>query len=413
MAEMKRHFYSGIVLSGHRLMFIRRRVHLLFWAVVVSIIVDASCGIGQTTAGAPAPNQVQIQQDTSSNDNSHPALEDVLPQSIAQNLEVNVWGWFSDLHDSEPEYPNYWEADLAFGATERIGENLAVTADIHFIDEDNYSWGFLEQAFVTADVWPKEGTLISIGKFNANIGVEPRNAWDRFGGTTSLLFGAEPQDFVGVMLTQPLGDTGITLRPFVSTNLEGYSDLTQAPSGGVIAEYRPAHQLSMELTNWVGPGYFMAKPVFKPGAPPRQVDYTQEGYSFGNWTGPDIDDDAIKGTLYLVDGHVTWLATPDLTLSVEGLLAMDGPSAGRPGWSGMLALANYDLTDKLRVFAQWSYLNDNRWFITSYVQICSESSGGVAYEFIPGAEIRGEFRHDISNRFSSINSVSVHITFGY
>ncbi len=78
-----------------------------------------------------------------------------------------------------------------------------------------------------------------------------------------------------------------------------------------------------------------------------------------------------------------------------------------------MALANYDVTDRLRVFARWSYLNDNRWFVTSYIQIMSEGSGGVAYQFLPGAEFCAEFRHDVSNKFSSINSVSVHLTFGY
>jgi hypothetical protein len=215
------------------------------------------------------------------------------------------------------------------------------------------------------------------------------------------------------MLTQPIGQTGITLRPFVTTGLEGYSDLVKPPSGGVVAEYQPAHELSVSVTNFVGPGYFMMKPVFKPGAPPRDVNYTTDGYSYGNWTGPEIDNDAIQGTLYLADGHVTWLPTPDLTLSAEGLLAMDGSSAQRPGWSGFMALANYDITDRLRAFAQWSYLNDNRWFVTSYIQIMSEGSGGLAYQFLPGAEIRGEFRHDVSNKFGSINSVSIHVTFGY
>jgi hypothetical protein len=381
-------------------MLIRRRIHLLLAAVIVGIAINTPHGIAQTATASSPVNQAQIQQDTSSNDNSHPALQDLLPPSVAQNLEVNVWGWFSDLHDSNLDYPNYWESDVAFGATERIGENFAATADIHFIDENNLSSGFLEQAFVSADVWPKAGTLISVGKFNANIGVEPRNAWDRFGGTTSLLFGAEPEDLVGVMLTQPLGDTGITLRPVVATDFEGHYDIDKPPSGGLIAEYRPAHQLSMELTNWVGPGYDLAMPQYN-------------DYSYGNWTGPNIDDDRTVGTLYLADGHVTWQPTADLTLSAEGLLAMNGRSAQQVAWSGFMALANYDVTDKLRVFARWSYLNDNVWLVTGYTQICSEGSGGAAYEFLPGAEIRGEFRHDVSNVSSSINSVSVHITFGY
>jgi hypothetical protein len=389
-------------------MLARRWIHLLLANVLVSAPLGLwSACIAQTEAAPSATIQLQTQQDASGNYNDHAALENILPPSIAQNLDINAWGWFSFLHDSDREDPPYWLSDVALGATQRIGENFAATADVHFIDQNNESNGFVEQAFVTADALPKTGTLLSVGKFNANIGVEGRDEWDRFGGTTSLLFGAEPQDLIGVMLTQPIGDTGITVRPFVSTNFEGTFDFNAPPGGGAIVEYRPQHELSVALTNWVGPGYFGGQN----GDGDDSDSYNE--YPYDNWEGPDLNYTGTRDTLYLVDGHVTWLPTPDLTLSAEALLAMEGKSAQKPAWSGFLALVNYDITDRLRVFARWSYLNDNRWFVTYYVQTSYEISGGLGFEFLPGAEIRGEYRHDSSNKSGGVDSVSAHITFSY
>ena len=184
-----------------------------------------------------------------------PTLQALLPDSLSQNLEVNAWGWFSYLHDSAPSDKDYWETDVALGGTLRMGDRLAATADIHFLDDYDGPRGFLEQAFVTANSLPDWGTLVTAGKFNANIGLEPRNEWDRFGGTASLLFGAVPQDLIGIEVTQPIGDTGVTLRPFIANDFDGNLNSHGPPSGGATIEYKPVHGLSMALTNWVGPGF--------------------------------------------------------------------------------------------------------------------------------------------------------------
>src|SRR5439155_12656340 len=107
----------------------------------------------------------------------------------------------------------------------------------------------LEQGFVSMRLFDDAGTLLTIGKFNANFGVEPRDFWDRRTGTTSLLFSAQPQDLIGVMVTQPIGDTGLTLRPFVSADFQGGWNFDQTPSAGLMAEYKPNKDLSFAVTN--------------------------------------------------------------------------------------------------------------------------------------------------------------------
>ena len=184
-------------------------------------------------------------------------LEQLLPDAVAQNTDLNAWGWFSYLHDSDrdPDEKYYWESDLALGVTQRFGDNLAGTIDIHLLS-DNYAnpRGFLEQAFLTARLSEQSGALLTAGKFNADFGVEPRNEWDRLAGTTSLLFGAEPQDLVGVELTQPLADGRLSLRPFLAAEFNGDADFHGLPLAGFSLQWKPSNSLTFNWTNLVDQG---------------------------------------------------------------------------------------------------------------------------------------------------------------
>ena len=349
-----------------------------------------------------------------------PALSNLLPPAVAQGLDVNAWGWLSELYSTGEGNESYWDLDLALGATQRFGDRVAVTADVHFIDANNYRHGWLEQAFISAKLSDVGQTVLTVGKFNAFIGVEPRNAWDRFGGTTSLLFGAEPQDLLGVMLTQPLGDTGVLLRPFIVNGFEGRAEFNESPSAGVKIEYQPCHELRFAMTNWVGHGFVPKKesqsvvPASYGYIPTTQQRYAYSGYEydFGNWVGPSLEAER-GGTLYFLDGTITWLPRPDLTLAAEGLFATGGSSAGRIAWGGALLLANFDITDRWRAFGRWSFLDDVDGLVTGVNGTRHELSGGVGFEVIRGLELRAEYRHDFSNVTTGLDSVSAHLTFGY
>jgi hypothetical protein len=361
-------------------------------ALVVCALALAAPGVCRAQT-APDPGSDQ------------PSLEKLLPPSIAQNTDINAWGWLSYLRNTADTDKNYWNGDFAFGLTQRLGDNLALSADIHFIDDNNLSYGFLEQAFATAQLNAQTGTLLTVGKFNASIGAEARNEWDRLGGTTSLLFGAEPQDLVGLMLSQPLGDGQITLRPFLTTQFQGHADFDGPPYGGLIANYRLNDNLSFTFTNMLGPGFVAEDDDADDDENYSTLDSTE------NWYGPNFDADR-GGLLYFVDLSARWMPRPDLTLQAEGLLATVGHSAGTLGWAGLLALVNYDLSDRWRIFGRWSYLNDNLGIITGEIQSRNEISVGVGWQFIRGWELRGEYRHDYADT-GDIDSVSAHLTFSF
>src|SRR5262249_17782623 len=151
----------------------------------------------------------------------------------------------------------------------------------------------------------QSGTLLTVGKFNANFGAEQRNEWDRLTGTTSLLFGAQPQDLVGIMLTQPLGDGDVTLRPFVTTQFKGEAEFDGRPSGGLAVAYRPNENFGLEFANWIGPGFVSE-------GDEAEDEYTTVEYT-ENWYGPNLHADH-GGTLYFADLNARWLPRPDVTL---------------------------------------------------------------------------------------------------
>jgi hypothetical protein len=354
-------------------------------------------------------------------------LQQLLPESISETTDINAWGWGEYLHDGNHDNPPYWVGDLSLGLTQRIGSRASATADVHFYDDNDYKHGWVEQAFLTLELSERSETLLTMGKFNADFGVEPRNAWDRLGGTTGLLFGAQPQDLVGVMLTEPIGSGDVKLRPFLSANFNGDSEVKHPPLAGLLAEYRPNDNLRIAFTNLIGPGF---KPEQDASADDEQQaagdssgseslsqsdsqEYaaSHRTYVIWNWTGPHIHGER-DGTLYFADFSARWNPRPDLTLGAEALLAMTGHTADHIGWYGFTALANYDINDRWRVFGRWSYLNDAEGMITGVDETTQELSGGIGFQIVRGVELRTEYRHDFA-RSGDLDSLSAHLTFSF
>jgi hypothetical protein len=348
-------------------------------------------------------------------------LEQLLPPSIAQNTDINAWGWFSYLRDSNEDESSYWEGDIALGITQRFGDRLAGTVTMHYLDDNNEQSGFLEQAYLTAVISEKTQMLLTVGKFNASFGIEPRDEWDRLTGTTSLLFGAQPQDLVGAMITQPIGTIGLKIKPFFTTQFDGYSTFDGPPSGGVVLEYSPSDTLQFTLTNWIGPGVspepdpdrdeYTNSDNYGDSSDDDEYSYAADEYALDNWGGPELNG-IPHGLLYFVDANIRWNPRPDVTLAAEGLFATNGRSADRAAWTGFMFLANYDLTDRWRVFGRWSYLNDLQGLVTGVDEVHQELSVGVGFEIISGLEFRGEYRHDFASS-GDLDSVSGHMVFSF
>jgi hypothetical protein len=348
-------------------------------------------------------------------------LINCFPEPIAQGLDIDAWGWLGDLANNAPDNysNNYYDLELGLGISETFGQSFKIAAQGNFIVANGDRRGELEQGYITAKIWDAGETLLTVGKFNANFGVEARDFWDRRTGTTSLLFGAQPQDLIGVMVTQPIGDTGIELRPFLSADFQGGYNFDQSPSGGITAQFEPNRKIEFAVTGWAGPGIVTknGKPLRSPygdNAYGDDDDDAEDSYAsvVENWQGPNLTGESAS-TLYFGEGMLIIRPTTDLTLSAELLQGGTSSRSGRWGWSGYLVMADYQVTDPLHVYLRWSALDDSDWIITGIFQRLEEVSCGLGYEFFDGLEGRVEYRHDFSNATPDFDSVSFHLTFSF
>lgn len=337
---------------------------------------------------------------------------DSLPPAVSDGLDFEGWLWVSDLQNNADPSSNYIDGQFSLAVSKSFAQRIAVTVQGDLIDADSSYRGRLGKGFVSALLSEQTQTILTVGKFNANFGVEGRDPWNRDTGTTSLLFGAQPQDLIGLMITQPIGDTGVKLRPFLSIDFQGGWDCDQSPSGGLVVEYQPHRTLELAMTNWVGPGFVLY------GGEPLESPYPAGAYGYDgaavveNWQGPNFV--AERGsTLYFLELKGTWRPRPDLTLGAEYLFGRTGTSYGPFGWSGWLVLADYNITDRTHIWGRYSALDDSDWLVTGIFMKASEVSCGIGHEVVDDVELRFEYRHDFSNVTPDFDSVSVHLLMSF
>ena len=332
-----------------------------------------------------------------------------LPPAVSHGLDIDVWGWLGDLQTSEDT--NYYDIHLSLGITKSFDQRAAITLQGDYINADGDDRLALNQGFLSVLLSETDGTIFTIGKFHSNIGVEGRDFWERRTGTTSLIFGAQPQDIVGAMLTIPFGDH-VKVRPLITADFQGGYDFDQPPTGGVKLDYHPNEQWSFGLTGLIGPGFVLF------GG--EEIDEPYSGGSYGddpaaavaNWQGPHFLAER-DGTLYFIDAKVIWHIRPDLSLAAEYLYGTTKTENGRFGWHGWVLLATFDVTDRIHVFGRFSYIDDPDWLVTGFFQTRREVSVGFGWRLNENIEIRGEYRHDFSNAYDDVDSASIHLTFTY
>ncbi len=388
-------------------------VRYLVAPLALMVFALTQTAFSQTTSTAPTTTSASDSSDVA----SHSFKESVingLPPAIGDGLDVNLWGWLGGYrNDQHYSKSNYYDAEFAIGLTKSFNQTVAVSAQGNFIDADGYGRVELEQGFISVVLNQDCGSYITIGKFNANFGFEARDFWSRTTCTPSDLFGAQPQDLVGGMVTVPIPHTGLTLRPFISEDFQGQYDFNQSPSGGLMTEYEPAHGLDLAVTGWVGPGI-----VLEQG---RHIQSPYDAGAYGDdfsstlisrWQGPHLSGER-AGTLGFVEAKATWQALADLRFSAEFLQGTSGTQYGRWGWFGAAGQVDYDLTDQWRIYSRLSFLDDSNWLTTGDFQRVYEYSFGTGYDLCEGVEVRGEFRHDESNEYGNADTFSIHLALTY
>ncbi len=295
----------------------------------------------------------------------------------ANGVQYAFWGWLSYENSPQAGLSSFraWEAEM--DVTKTFTDRIAVAADIDLYDSNRdywFTWSgsaipHVEQLFLSLMLPNKNDTLVTFGKFNTPFGIERRDFWDRLTGSVSLLFLAQPEDLVGAMMTYAIPDANLVIRPMIVNGFNQNVDVNQQPSFAVMVQYQPDPNLTLAVTNWIGP-------------------------EFNN----DNHD-----KLYLINSQVTWAVTCKLKLRAEQLYVRTMSPTGVIQWSGAAVIANYDCNERCRVYAQWSLLDDPNGFVTDTRQQAQEFNVGCAYYLHPRVEFRLDYRHDSSHRNQNVD----------
>jgi hypothetical protein len=318
--------------------------------------------------------------------------------AYGDGLQVSFWGWLSYLSVPQQKMNTFYAWETELDVTKSFSENISASADIDFTDSNNGAEQFtrsgsaivhVEQLFLSVMLPDKNETIVTAGKFNSPFGIERRDFWDRVTGSTSLLFDVQPEDLVGIMVTHPVPCLNMVLRPFVVNGFNQNLDVNQQPSLGLMIEQKPCPCLSLAVTNWWGP------------------EFSNDNH--------DI--------LYFLEAKATWHSGP-ASLASEVLYARTTTDEVE-WWRGAAVIGSYDLNDRVRLFSQWSWLDDPFGLATSSPQLTHQVSAGLAYYLHPHVELRFEYRHDFrsastdaeyASQFDggkNIDMISAHATFGY
>ena len=292
------------------------------------------------------------------------------------DFEMTFWVWLSYIYRDQPPRSTFWAWEVELSVTKVFTDAIAATFDIDVIDTSNGARVELEQAFLSLLVWREHATVLTLGKFNAPFGIEPRDFWDRLAGSTSLLFRAQPQDLTGVMLTQPVGP--VTLQGFAVNGFDQNLANNHQPSVGLVTAWEPHQDVHLAVTHY--------------------------------W-GPEMDD-RVGDKLYLIVAEANWYLTPRLSLAGQYLWGSTASPAGRQTWAGGAGIINVDLSQRWRAFGRWSYLDDRDGFVSG-PRRQQEFGLGAAFYLLPELEFRTEYRRDWLNPGANRHSVFAHVTYGF
>ena len=299
-------------------------------------------------------------------------------------VQIAFWGWLSYLSSPQEHYDTFWAWEGQLDISKSITDRLAATADINFIDTNHGAYVELQQLYLSILYPDCHDAILTAGKFNGPFGIEARDFWYRQTGDTTLVYDALPQELTGLMYTQPVAAANVTLRAFVVNGFNDNLDINQQPSLGVMAEYRPCPCLSVAWTNWWGPEF--------------------------------ADDNGDK--LFFTLAQSTWQIRPRLSLAGEFLYGETESRLGRLDWNGYALIVSQTLSERFRLFGQWSDLDDPDGYINGSPQHGRQAGIGLSYYLDKHVESRLEYVHEMTRipvplTHENSDEFLAHLTFGF
>jgi len=281
------------------------------------------------------------------------------------------------VFDREPNSFNFNMAELSvsmqpdegFGGVVVLnaGTDADVTAAAGSGSNDNFD---VQQAFVSYKV---DGAHLMFGKFATLIGAEVIESPDNLNFSRSILFGyAIPFTHTGARLHYELNNM-LSAVVGVNNGWDNLKDDNSQKSVEAAISFAPSDVFSLSVQGMAG----------------REAGTTGQGMRS------------------LIDAVATINATDALSFVVNGDYGVQkqGTSTGRVArWWGVAGYINYQLTDQWRIALRGEYFNDKNGFRSGTRQRWWEGTATLAFAPMEHIELRGEYRHDQSNKHSFLRS---------
>ncbi len=255
------------------------------------------------------------------------------------------------------------QPDEGFGGTVVLnaGTDADITASTGTGSSDQFD---VQQAFVS---YKAGGAHLMFGKFATLQGAEVIESPDNLNFSRSILFGyAIPFTHTGARLHYELSDM-VSVGVGVNNGWDNLKDDNKQKAVEAMIAFSPSDVFSLSV----------------------QGMSSREAGSTG------------QGTRNLVDAVVTINATEELSFVINGDYGTQkkGTAAGATAkWWGIAGYANYQFTDQWRLALRAEYFNDKDGFRSGTTQKWKESTVTLAYAPTEHVELRGEFRHDWSDK---------------
>ncbi len=287
------------------------------------------------------------------------------------------------VFDREPNSFNFNMAELSismqpdegFGGVVVLnaGTDADVIAPTGTNSTDNFD---VQQVFVS---YKTGGAHLMFGKFATLIGAEVIESPDNLNFSRSILFGyAIPFTHTGVRLHYDINDM-ISTTVGVNNGWDNLKDNNKQKSVEAAISFTPSDIFSLSVQGISG-----LEDGVKNGAGVVQ-----------------------QGNRSLIDAVATINATDQLSFVINadyGIQKRGTVTGTAAKWWGMAGYGNYQFTDQWRLAVRGEYFDDRDGFRSGTTQKWKEVTTTLAFAPTKHVELRGEYRHDWSDKHSFLKS---------
>jgi hypothetical protein len=249
------------------------------------------------------------------------------------------------------------------------------------------------QAYGTYVAPVGKGLTLDFGKWSSSLGIEGNYTKDQMNYSRAYWFNFLPFYHLGLRANYKFSDQ-FAVNYWV-VNGTGQAEATNGFKDemfGFVAT--PRKSITWTFNYYLGQENPDRIAVTTPGPVPVQPGLTFVQIS----PAPD-------GRLHIIDSYVNWVATPKLTLALEGDYviqrtwrnAAPGRSSAPKRDDGGAAYAHYQITPKLGVAGRAEYLMDHGGAFSNINQALKETTATFDYQLADGLLMRYEWRRDFSN----------------